>query len=55
MNTSDFFTYELDCEVVAGNNCSYDYYLLRGSKMYTLLLIKKPGKTNSGPVDAYIY
>ena len=45
MTTSESFTYELDCEITINNNCTYDYYLLRGSQMYVFILVEKPGNS----------
>ena len=46
MNTtsaSESYQYELDCETMIGDDCTYVYYLLRGPEMYALVLLEKPG------------
>ena len=40
---SGSYEYELDCETMIGDDCTYVYYLLRGPEMYALVLLEKPG------------
>ena len=43
LNTGQPYEYELDCEIVINDDCTYEYFLLRGSEMYALILVETPG------------